>query len=258
MSNLQAVLSGHEANRILAALPAAEFDLLRNHLHEVTLPPAAPLWERGEPWEYVYFPLYGMASLVVPFSNGTEIETALIGREGALGSLIVFGFRRSLGRMIVQIESRALRIPAVRLVELLPAAKNLASALVADGERLMFQILQIGACNAVHSLEARLARWILRAADCIGSESIPLTQELMSQMLGVQRTTVNLMIRAMVNSDVLRNRRGRVEIADRPALERIACECYRSLRQNARLKADFSLGEAVHLSIESGARSSQC
>jgi CRP-like cAMP-binding protein len=238
MSTMQAaVYYGSEQNHVLAALPDDEVDLIRPHLQDIDFPPAALVYERGELVDHIYFPQQGIVSLIVPLANGGEIETAMIGPDGVVGSMAVFGVKRALARVMAQVETRALRIATTQLMEILPDAPRLASALMADTEMLMFQIQQMGACNAVHPVEARLARWLLRAADCLDNSSIPLTQELMSQMLGVQRTTVNLMIRVMANAGVLRNRRGRVEITNRGGLEGIACECYACMRTNRRMRA---------------------
>lgn len=232
-----AVYYGFEQNHVLTALPDDEVDLIRPHLQDVDFPPAALVYERGELVDDIYFPQQGIVSLVVPLANGGEIETAMVGPDGVVGSMAVFGVKRSLARVIAQVETRVLRIASTQLIEILPEAPRLASALMADAEMLMIQVQQMGACNAVHPVEARLARWLLRAADCLDNSSIPLTQELMSQMLGVQRTTVNLMIRMMANAGVLRNRRGRVEITNRGGLEGIACECYACMRTNRRMTA---------------------
>jgi CRP-like cAMP-binding protein len=153
----------------------------------------------------------------------------MIGPDGAVGSLAVLGIGRAHAGAVIRVDTRAFRIAVSRLMDILPDAKFLAASLVADAEALIGRIHQMSACNAVHAVEARLARWLLRAADCLDSDSIPLTQELMSQILGVQRTTVNLMVRTMAQAGVLRNRRGRVEIIDRVGLESIACECYAHL-----------------------------
>lgn len=218
------------ANRVLATISESDRELLRPHLQDVVLPEQSIVCERDRKEEQVYFPCRGTASLIAQLADGSTIELATIGRDGTIGGLGVLGLQRAFATAVVNVELYALRIATGRLLELLPRTETLRWALVADAEKLLFQVQQLGGCNALHPIEKRLARLLLRSADCLGGNSIPLTQELMSQLLGVQRTTVNLVIRMMANAGAVRSRRGHVEIVDRSALESRSCECYRSVR----------------------------
>jgi CRP-like cAMP-binding protein len=223
-----AVVSG---NWVLGGLSEFDKNLLRPHLQDVVLPPESLLCARDRKEEQLYFPYRGTASLIAQTANGGTIEMATVGRDGVVGCLTALGMQRGFATAVANVELGAFRIATTRLLELLPNAETLRAALVADAERLLFQIQQLSGCNALHPIEERVARLLLRAADCLGSSVIPLTQELMSQMLGVQRTTVNLVIRMMANAGAVRSRRGHVEIIDRSILESRTCECYASVRR---------------------------
>ncbi len=217
-------------NAVLDALSEADQDVIRLHLHDVVLPQETVLCEQDNKEEEVYFPCRGSVSLIMRTANGNAIELASVGRRGVLGSLALLGIQHAFATAVVNIELAAFRIPTRRLFELVPRTQTLAPALMADAERLLFQLRQIAGCNALHPIEERLSRLLLGAADTTGSNSIPLTQELMSQLLGVQRTTVNLVIRMLANAGAVRSRRGHVEIIDRAILERRSCECYGAIR----------------------------
>jgi CRP-like cAMP-binding protein len=218
-------------NWVLGSLPESDQNLMWPHLQDVVMAQETLLCARDGNEEQVYFPYRGSASLIVQTANGSAIEIAAIGRDGVIGCLTALGMQRAFAMAVVNIELGAFRIATARLLELLPKTETLRAALVADAERLMFQVLQLSGCNALHPIEERVARLLLRAADCLGSGVIPLTQEVMSQMLGVQRTTVNLVIRMMANAGAVRSRRGHVEIIDRSILEGRTCECYASVRR---------------------------
>ena len=180
--------------------------------------------------EHIYFPHRGSVSLISQLSDGSTVELATVGREGSVGAFVAFGMQRAVSTAVVGVELHAIRIATNRLLDILPMSDTLRRALVADAERLMFQMQQLCACNALHPIEKRLSRLLLRVADCLDSNVIPLTQEMMSQSLGVQRTTVNLVIRMMAIAGTVRCRRGHVEIIDRLALASRGCECYAAIR----------------------------
>jgi CRP-like cAMP-binding protein len=221
-------------NRVLATLPEADISLLRPHLQEISAPTERVICERGQRLDHVYFIHEGMVSLVTPFADGNGIELASLGRDNVVGAMAALGLRRAIARIVVRIKIHAARIATARVLEIIPAAKALRRALIADAELRLIEVQRIGGCNAVHPLESRLARWLLQAADCLDSSSIPVTQETVSQMLGVQRTTANLTLRIMAEAGAVRIRRGLLEIADRRILERLSCECYESGRAQAR------------------------
>jgi CRP-like cAMP-binding protein len=183
------------------------------------------LQEPDKPVEYVYFPHQGMISLLAVMSDGQRIETATVGSEGVVGAMSGFGIRRGFTRAVVQAPLVASRISCTHFqaaVQKSEALKNL----IVNYNELLAQIQQTAACNALHPTESRLARWLLQTRDRIDTDVLPLTQEFLSQMLGVRRTTVNLVARQLAQAGVIKNRRGRIIVTDRKGLEDVACECY--------------------------------
>ena len=219
-------------NRLLAALRPSERTSLEPHLEEVPLSQGQVLQEQGRDIEQIYFPHSGMISLVAVMNDGGKtIETATIGREGAVGAMAGFGPRHAFRRAIVQVAGTAAKIPTGAFREAVKGSEALRDILVRHNEVLLAQVQQAAACNAFHEAEQRLARWLLQTRDRIDSDTIPLTQEFLAQMLGVRRTTVTIIAHALQERGVLRYRRGQIEIADRQGLEKISCECYETVRK---------------------------
>ena len=224
--------SGQEKNLLLAGLEPKALALLQPHLRPYALKQKTVLHEAGAEIEHVYFPVAGMVSLLAVLGNGDSIEIAAIGREGAVGTK--FGSRPqvSFARAIVQLEGKALRIDIGNFNR--AASKNIAVAELAmsANDVLLANLQQSAACNAVHGIESRLARWLLHASDRIESEELPLTQEFLSEMLGVRRTTVSLTAQILQNAGLIKYKRGHVTIADRDGLASVSCECYRTVKEN--------------------------
>ena len=213
-------------NRLLAALPPADLDLLAPDLHTTALDQDAVLSRAGEPIEHVFFPHSGAVSLMIDMTNGQTVATAVVGREGTIGSLSVLGPSPSAITVVVHAPGTASRISASRF----QAAFNRSAAIrhaVQIHMRAMLTQFQLGAaCNALHPVEARMARWLLHLRDGIDEDILPLTQEVLSQILGVRRTTVTHVMRDLRASGAIRSeRRGRIEI-DRSRLTAAACECH--------------------------------
>jgi CRP-like cAMP-binding protein len=218
-------------NRILSALGAAEFALLEPSLATISYEQGALLQEQGEPIEQVYFPHSGMISLVAVMNDGEKsIETATVGHEGVVGAMSGLGPRHAFNRAVIQVAGTMARISTAKLQAAVAKSPILRDVIVRYNEVLLAQIQQGSACNAFHEAEARLARWLLQTADRIDNPIIPLTQEFLGQMLGVRRTTVTLIASALQKQGLIRYRRGKIEIVDRPGLERCACECYETVR----------------------------
>jgi CRP-like cAMP-binding protein len=228
--------AGHPAqvksNRFLAALAPADFSLLSPYLRNVWLERGAVLHEPGDEIEHVYFPHSGMVSLVVVMQNGASVETATMGRAGAIGITAALGSRRAVGRAIVQLPGEAARLSADRFKAAANDSKPIRDLLARYNDALLMQVQQSVACNALHMLEARLARWLLQSHDCLDGQPIPLTQDLLAQMLGVRRTTVTLTARLLQDAGMIRYSRGLVHIVDRAQLEQTACECYATVRSH--------------------------
>jgi CRP-like cAMP-binding protein len=217
---------GRIGNRLLAALPPADFDLLAPELETVALDPDAVLSRPDDAIDYVFFPHSGAISLMIDMANGQTVATAVVGREGAIGTISVLGPSPSAVTAVVRATGSASRIAASRF----HAAFNRSSAIrhaVQIHIRAILIQLQIGAaCNALHPVQARMARWLLHFRDRIDHDVLPLTQESLSQILGVQRTTVTLLMRNLRTSGAIRSdRRGQIEI-DRSRLAAAACECH--------------------------------
>ncbi|MHC4050448.1 Crp/Fnr family transcriptional regulator [Bradyrhizobium sp. 25ACV] len=220
-------------NSLLAALPATDLDFLRPELAVVALEQDALLSRADEPIEYVFFPHSGAISLMIDMADGQTVATAVVGREGAVGMLSVLGPSPSSATAVVRAVGTASRISASRFHAAFnrsPAIRNL----VQNHVRAMLIQFQLGsACNALHPVEARMARWLLQLRDRIDHEILPLTQQALSQILGVRRTTVTLLMRNLrARGAIKSDQRGRIEI-DRLRLAAAACECHDTMRLEA-------------------------
>ncbi|MFB9263699.1 Crp/Fnr family transcriptional regulator [Bradyrhizobium erythrophlei] len=217
-------------NRLLAALPPADFDLLAPHLRKVSLERDAVLVRTGDVVEQIYFPCSALIAFVMDMPNGQTVATTMIGNEGAAGILSALGSVRSPMTAVVRVAGTALQISPVKFHAALGRSYALAYAVHVHMRSLLVQFQHIAACNALHSVEARLARWLLQVHDQIGHDTLPLTQETLSELLGVRRTTVTHVVSKLRASGAIRsNRRSSIEV-DRPRLEAAACECYEIMR----------------------------
>jgi CRP-like cAMP-binding protein len=198
----------------------------------VTLDKGALLYDPGDLIDTVYFPDDCVISLMTLMESGSAIESATIGREGALGLMAAVSPRQSLSRAIVQVAGRARRISAPHLHRAWEQSAQIRDLVDRHNEALFAHVIHSVACNALHSVEARFCRWLLSCHDRIDSNTVSLTQEFLADMLGVQRTTVTVVARALQAAGLIRYRRGVVDILDRPGLEAIACECYGAVRRN--------------------------
>jgi CRP-like cAMP-binding protein len=213
-------------NRLLNALPRRERDRLRVRLEPVYLPFQEPVYDAGRPIPYVYFPLNGVLSLVAEDGSGAA-EVGTVGNEGLVGLPVFLGTGTFPHRCFCQIPGDALRLRAAALREELNAGGALAGVLLRYTHCLLAQATQTAACNLLHAAEQRLARLLLLMQDRVGIDWFPLTQELMAQMLGVQRATVSLTAGALQRAGLIGYSRGRVMVRNRAGLEAAACGCYR-------------------------------
>ncbi len=219
-------------NRLLSALPPEDYRLVASLLTNVDLERGRLLYEPGDRVDTVYFPHDGVISLMTLMENGAAIESATIGREGALGLMGAVSPRQSLSRAIVQTPTRAARIGANLLHEAWEKSAKIREMVDMHTEALFGHAVQSVACNALHSVEARFCRWLLTCHDRITSDTVALTQEFLADMLGVQRTTVTAVARALQEKGYIRYRRGVVDIVSREGLEAVSCECYDVVRRN--------------------------
>ena len=217
--------------RLLAALPPADLDLLVRHFRLVELERDAVLVRSGDPIERIYFPLSGLIAFIMEMPNGQTVATAVVGNEAAVGVLSTLGPIRSPMTAVVRVAGLALQISPTRFHSALGRSSALNGAVQTLNRTLMAQFQHVAACNALHSVEARLARWLLQVRDRTDGDVLPLTQETLAEFLGVRRTTVTQVISKLRESGAIRsNARSSIEI-DRPRLEAAACECYQLMRR---------------------------
>ena len=204
---------------------------LRPFLRAVSLKRGQVLREPGRATEYVYFPHGGVITLMVLMVDGRAVETAMISREGVVGAMAGLGLDLPLARAVVQVASNATRVAVTDFRRVVRASDRLRDLLVRYQEVLLGQVQISAACNALHPVEARLARWILQSRDRTATETIPLTQELLSRMLGVRRVTVSAIAARFQAAGIINYTRGALTITDRAKLEERACECYEMTNQ---------------------------
>ena len=220
----------HQDNRLLAALAPEDFAFLEPHLTIVELQRGQTLYEVGQTIVHTYFPHDAMVSLVTVMHDGKSVEMATFGCEGLFGLVSAFVTRQSFGRYIVQLSGTASRTELNIMHEAMAARPAIQHLVLRFTEALMSQTLQTVACNAVHSVEARCCRWILMSQDRAGQSELPLTQEFLAEMLGVQRSTVSDVARALQDKGLIRQGRGMITVTDRPGIEAATCECYEIIR----------------------------
>lgn len=222
----QTLGKNHTQNRLLATISRDTFSLFDRHLKTVDLKQGEILHEPEESVERVYFPESGMISLLVVTKDGAGIEAAIIGREGAVGLHRGLGKRRAFTRAVTQVDALFSVISAEHFADAVKQSEELKDLITRYTEVLWVEAQQIAACNAIHNAEERLCRWLLQTRDRIESDTLPLTQEFLSQMLGIRRTTVTLVARTLQKSGLIKYSRGSIVILDGKGLESVACECY--------------------------------
>jgi CRP-like cAMP-binding protein len=216
-------------NKLLASLPRDHFDRLLPHLSTVSLPQGLVLYESGDEVDQVYFPLYGMLSLLAVLRDGKAIETATVGREGVVGAMAGLGLYKSLVRVVVQMPVAVSKIAATHFRTAAAASDPVRNLCIRYNEVLLSQARVTAACNALHPIEARFCRWLLQSADRSASDTVALTQEFLAEMLGVRRTSVTEVASKVQNAGAITYSRGVIKILDRAALMRLSCECYETL-----------------------------
>lgn len=218
-------------NLFLSALPAAEQNRLRPHLAFHRMAQGTILQEPEQRIEHVYFLESGMISLVAMMQDGAEIETATLGREAILGSLSALGNHTAGTRAIVQIDATAWRMTVADFRTAIGQSPLLRKTALLSSELTLAQMQQTAACNALHTADRRLCRWIVQVRDRIDDDVIRLTHDFLAQMLAVRRPTVSLIAYGLQQAGLIRYQRGKITILDRAGLERGACECVGALRE---------------------------
>jgi len=230
----------YASNFFLASLPEANVAALRPHLRAVDLPRGMVLFEVGDAIEQVYFPYSGVVSLVVPLESGETIESAMIGRESLVGGSAALNGQVSVCKAVVQIGGAGSVLDIDKFRSLADSSATCRAALFKHEQLILVQAQQSAACNATHTVETRLARWLLRARDLQGSDDLQLTQEFISEMMGVRRTSVSVVANTLAQAGFLRYSRGQIRILNLEGLRETACECYLTVRSHA----DRLLGRA--------------
>jgi CRP-like cAMP-binding protein len=223
-------------NFLLASLAAVDYEVLCPHLRPAELVHETVLFDLGDVIDRVYFPHSGVVSLVVTLSSGETIETGMIGRDSLVGGSSALDGKVSVNRAIVQIPGTALVLDLEHLRNLADSSVAFRTRLVRHEQLILVQAQQSAACNITHTVEARLARWLLRCRDLTDSDDLSLTQEFVGQMLGVRRASVSLVAGSLQQAGLIWYRRGHVRILNVEGLREAACECYETVRlQSERL-----------------------
>ena len=213
-------------NKLLAGLGAPEREALAPHLREREYSLGEVLYEHGDIVTDVHFLTAGIVSVLAVLRDGGAVETCAVGSEGMIGDGAAVTRQSHFGRALVQMQGSSARIEVGRLRDLMEQHPAVRDLMVRYTHSMLAESQQNSACNAVHRLEGRLAKWLLRCHDRADGDTLPMTQEFLSYMLGAQRTTVTEVARRLQFAGLIRYSRGRIEILDRPGLERASCECY--------------------------------
>jgi CRP-like cAMP-binding protein len=218
------------SNKLLAALPHADYAALSTHFIIVPEAQGMVLFDVDDEVDQVFFPLSGMVSLLVVLKNGNAVETATVGREGVVGAMAGLGLHKSRVRAVIQLAGTVARIPASQFRRAIATSPAISNLCIRYNETLLMQARVTAACNLSHSIEARFSRWLLQSRDRTESDTVPLTQEFLSEMLGVRRTSVTEVAVKIQDAGAISYSRGIIKIVDREKLKEISCECYETLR----------------------------
>jgi CRP-like cAMP-binding protein len=223
------------SNRLLSTFGPADRLLIEASATAVELRRGEVLFEPGCAVPATHFPAAGtVVALVVGIADGRTVEVATIGKEGAVGGIVSGGNAPAFARAVVQIPGTALRVDLKAIEAAKIRSSHIRELFARYSDALLAQVMQSVACNAFHPLEARCCRWLLTAQDRAGVDDIPLTQEYLAEMLGVQRTTVSAVAGSLQDQGLIRYRRGSIRILRRDAVMGKACECYESVERHFR------------------------
>ena len=217
-------------NRLLAALPAEEYERLRPDLQAVSFALGEVVYEFGGQLDFVYFPTNSIVSLLYTMENGTSAEMGLTGNEGVVGIALFMGGGTMPNRAIVQSAGGAVRLKRKVLEQEFARGGKFQQLLLRYTQALITQISQTAVCNRLHTVEQQLCRWLLLSHDRVDADQLIMTQEMIADMLGVRREGVTVAAGRLQDAGTISYVRGRVQIKDRPKLEATACECYRVVK----------------------------
>lgn len=224
----------HTGNRLIDKLPDPDYHTISGDLELIELRLRHRVYERDEPVAHVYFPVDSVISLVAEMSDGQSVEVATIGNEGMAGLPLFLQTRlTSEHRAFCQVPGKALCMTAEAFLDCIDRLPALRQLLQRYTMTLFAQVAQSSACNRLHPIEQRCARWLLLTHDRVRSDRFPLTQEFLAQMLGVQRTSVNAVAQSLSAAGAIRYTRGVITVLDRAKLEAASCECYTIIMREA-------------------------
>jgi CRP-like cAMP-binding protein len=218
-------------NQILAVMAASDSARLKPQLEDVLLEQHAVLFQADEAITHVYFPHEGVVSLQVLGADGAVVEATTIGNEGVVGLGGLLPNDVSFTRQLIQLPGRGARIARDALLAAVNRSASLRNLLANYADAFTAQVLQTSACNAQHSTEERMARWLLMAFDRCETDQINLTHDDLAVAFGVRRPTVTLVLRSLQAAQILETTRRSITVVDRPGLEQISCECYRAIKK---------------------------
>jgi CRP-like cAMP-binding protein len=218
-------------NQILLSIPDTEYRAIRPHLEFLGLPQHRILHEPHQRLEFVHFPNAGLISLVVALQDGETVEAGLLGSEGVAGMPAVLGLTRSALREVVQVTGNGFRVRVATFREVVRSTPVLQAVLNRYAAGLAMQVAQTAACNRLHKIEQRLARWLLIAQDRVDSGLLPITHDFLATMLGTDRPSVSLAAGILQRTQIIEYTRGALKILNRKRLEKFVCECYAVVKQ---------------------------
>jgi CRP-like cAMP-binding protein len=222
----------HTENRLLAALSPSDLALLKPHLKTLQVEQHQILFEPGDKLYTTYFPLTAIVSLVVLLSKGESVEAAMVGRDGVVSATAALDGKMAVNRGVVQLAGEILSCDSNELKIAAKKSDTLMSVLLRHEQALFSQAQQSAACMANHVVEARLCRWLLRARDLAGHDTLDFTQEYLGEMLGVRRTSVTVVAHTLQQAGFIKYARGKITLVNLEGLQDAACECYETVRSH--------------------------
>ncbi len=219
------------ANRILSSLPPEDYERILPDLKAVPLKFRLSLHEPGDKMPYIYFPNTGVISMLTVMEDGVAVEIATIGNEGLADLFTFLGLEESDSRLLIQVPGTAMRMESARFREHVAQIPVLRQVVGYYAVALFALVAQSAACNRMHPMVQRCARWLLMTHDRVDAAEFPMTHDFLSEMLGVRRPSVSVAAEALQAADLITYHRGKVTVLDRPGLEAASCECYRLIRE---------------------------
>ena len=219
------------ANKILGELPHEEFERLRPKLRDVSYNVGKILYQAEEPIESVYFVNQGIVSWLATLEDGNTVEAGVIGNEGLAGMAVLLGATSTPNQALCQADVQASRIARADIVSEFRTNGRLNALILRFVQSMFTQVAQTAACNRLHTLDQRLARWLLMTHDRTDGDRLPLTQDFLSRMLGVRRAGVSVAANSLKQAGLIDYHRGNIRIVNREGIERLSCECYEIVKQ---------------------------